>query len=167
MFEYLLMLEGCLIMNVGIIVHSHTGNTLCVAQSLQEKLIEAGHSVNLERVIAVNEDLSAAGNIQLKVAPDISAYDGLIFAAPVHAFSLSPVMSAYLSQLPSLRGKRIGCFVTQQFPYPWMGGNRAIQQMKRICKTKDENIFESGIVNWSHKEREKRIMYVLEKLKGI
>jgi NAD(P)H dehydrogenase (quinone) len=167
MLEYLLMRGGVLIMNVGIIIHSYTGHTLSVAQRLREKLIEAGHSVNLERVTAVNEDPSAAGNIQLKMIPDISAYDGLIFAAPVRAFSLSPVMRVYLTQLPSLSDKRVGCFVTQQLPYPWMGGNRAIKQMKRICKTKGQNIFEAGIVNWSHKEREKKIMHVIEKLKGL
>ncbi|MFZ5986519.1 MAG: flavodoxin family protein [Bacillota bacterium] len=151
-------------MKVGIIVHSHTGNTLAVAQRLKEKLLAKGHSVNLEQVMAVNEDPSAAGNIQLKTVPDISDYDGLIFGAPVRAFSLSPVMKAYLSQLPSLKGKKVGCFVTQYFPYGWMGGTRSVKQMKKFCEAKDENVFAAGIVNWSHKEREKRITDVLERL---
>lgn len=154
-------------MKIGIIVHSYTGNTLSVAQSLQNKLIEAGHSVSIERVMAVNEDPSAAGNIELKVKPDISDYDGVVFAAPVRAFSLSPVMKKYLLQLPSLRGKRIGCYVTQYFPFPWMGGNRAIKQMKSICSTKGEEVIGEGIINWSNKEREKKIIDVVDKLRRL
>jgi flavodoxin len=157
-------MKGVLIMKVGIIVHSHTGNTLTVAQRLKEKLLAGEHSVILEQVMAVNEDHSAAVNIELKSIPDLNAYDGLVFGAPVRGLSLSPVMKAYLSQLPSLEGKKIGCYVTQYFPYPWMGGYRAIKQMRKECEAKGGKVFETGIVNWSHKERESRITDVLEKL---
>lgn len=88
-------------MKIGIIVHSHTGNTLSVAQKIKEKLLTAGHSVNLEQVTAVNEDSVAAGKIQLKTIPDVSTYDILIFGAPVNGFSLSQVMKEYLLQIPS------------------------------------------------------------------
>lgn len=151
-------------MKVGIIVHSHTGNTLSVAERLKEKLHEAGHLVNLEQVIAINEDPSSTGNIQLKTIPDISAYNVLIFGAPVRGFSLSPVMKAYLAQLPEMPGKKIGCFVTQQFPYRWMGGTQAIKQLEKYCETKGKSIYETGIVNWSHKEREEKIIEVINKL---
>ena len=151
-------------MKVGIIVHSHTGNTLAVARRLEENLLAVGHSVNLEQVTAVNEDPSAAGNIQLKKIPDITAYEVLIFGAPVRAFSLSPVMKVYISQLPSLKGKKVGCFVTQHFPHPLMGGNQSIKKMRKLIEAKGENIFGTGIVNWSHKEREEKITNVLEKL---
>jgi flavodoxin len=154
-------------MKIGIIVHSHTGNTLSVAERLKEKLVSAGHWVKLERVTAINEDPSAAGKIQLKENPDTSGYDILIFGAPVRAFSLSPVMKAYLSQLPSLQGKKVSGFVTQQLKYPWMGGNRAITTLKKICAVKSAEMLDTGIVNWSHKEREKRIVEVLEKLSKL
>jgi flavodoxin len=151
-------------MKIGIIIHSHTGNTLAVAQRLKDKLIGAGHLVNLEQVSAVNEDPSAVGNIQLKTIPSIDSYDALIFGAPVRGFSLSPVMKAYLSQLSSLKDRKVGCFVTQHFPYSWMGGNNSIKGMKNICQQKGANVLESGIVNWSHKKRETIISEVLEKL---
>ncbi|MCX7745354.1 MAG: flavodoxin domain-containing protein [Clostridia bacterium] len=154
-------------MKVGIIVHSHTGHTLSVAQRLKDMLAAKGHDVNLEQVTAVNEEPSSGGNTELKTIPDIHAYDVLIFGAPVRAFSLSPVMKVYLSQLRSLKGKKIGCFLTQHFPYSWMGGNRSIKQMKRICEAKGEMVFETGIVNWSHKNRERKINDVLERLMGF
>lgn len=151
-------------MKVGIIVHSHTGNTLSVAQKLKEQLLAAGHSVTLEQVTAVNESPSAGGKIQLKTIPDPSSYDALIIGAPVQGFSLSPVMKVYLSQIPSLKGKKVSCFTTQLFPFAWMGGNRAIEQTKKACKTKGVNISETGIINWSRKDRDRKIRDVIEKL---
>jgi flavodoxin len=153
-------------MKIGIIVYSRTGNTLSVAEKLKGELTAAGHSAILEKVKAVNEDPSAK-SIQLKTIPDTSAYDVLIFGAPVQAFSLSAIMKAYLSQLSSLKGKKVCCFVTQHFPYSWMGGNHSIKQMRKICQDKEGKIFETGIVNWSHKERESRITQVIEKLSRL
>lgn len=153
-------------MKVGIIVHSHTGNTLYVAERLKEELIAQGHFVNLEQVRALQENPSASRNIQLNLIPDITSYDALIFGAPVNGFSLSSVMKAYLKQLPTVKGKKISCFVTQHFPYQWMGGTRSINQIKEICGAKGETIMETGIVNWSHKHREKMIIDVVEKLKN-
>ncbi len=152
------------IMKIGIIIHSHSGNTLSVAQKIKDRLAAAGHSVNLEQVTAVNGDPKEARNVQLKDIPDTSKYDLLIFGAPVWAFSLSPVMKLYLSQLPSMQGKKIGCFVTQQLRFRFMGGNNAISQMKKACQSKGGSIYETGIVNWSHKQREARIEEVVQKL---
>lgn len=154
-------------MKICIIVHSHTGNTLFVAQGLKEVLLTQGHSVIIERVTAYNEEPSARGNIQLKTIPDTSKYDVIIFGAPVRAFSLSPVMKLYLSQIASLRGKKVGCFVTQFFPFAWMGGNHSIIQMRKVCESKGANLFQTGIVNWSRKDRKKKINEVIDKLSKL
>jgi len=151
-------------MKVGIIIHSHTGNTLSVAEKIRDSLLAAGHAVSLERVTAVNEDPKAAGNVQLASIPDTSEYDAVIFGAPVRGLSLSPVMMAYIDQLPPLQGKKAGGFVTQFFPYPIMGGNRAINQMKKACASKGITVSETGIVNWSNRQREKMISDVVCKL---
>ena len=45
-------MEGGLDVKVGIIIHSHTGNTLAVAEKLQERLMEAGHQAEIQRVTA-------------------------------------------------------------------------------------------------------------------
>jgi len=146
---------------VGIIVHSHTGNTLSVAQKLQEALTAAGHFVQLERVTAVNEDPQVR-KVELKSAPDPSPYDTVIFAAPVRAFSLSPVMRQYLAQVPSLKDKAVGCFVTQGFPYPWLGGNRTIRQMVSACEALGGKVLNTCVINWTHKGRETGLAGALE-----
>lgn len=154
-------------MKVGIIVHSHTGNTLNVAKRLKERLEKEGHLVNLERVEAINENPSDAKNVQLKTSPDVLGYDIIFFGAPVWAFSLSSVMSTYLAQLPSLEGKKIGSFITQQLAFTWMGGNRSLKQMNRACQEKGAIIADSGIINWSRKERENNIDRLVERLGRI
>jgi len=151
-------------MNIGIIVHSHTGNTLLVAERLKEKFVAQGHVVILEQVTAVNEDPAAAANVELKAIPDITGYDMIILGAPVRAFSLSPVMLLYLNQLPSLQGKNINCFVTQQLPFAWLGGNRSIKQIKKAIATKNGTVHETGVVNWSSKTREDLITNVIDRL---
>ncbi len=152
-------------MKVGIIVYSSTGNTLSVAQRLKESLLLLGHSVNLEQLNVV-DDKPSSKVIQLVALPDINLYDVIIFASPVRGFSLAPAMKTYLSQISSFQGKKVGAFVTQFFPYPWMGGNRTIEQMEKACEAKGARLFGTGIVNWSHK-RERKISSVLEKLSNF
>jgi len=151
-------------MNIGIIVHSHTSNTLSVAEKLKEKFMADGHLVTLEQVTAVNEDPAAAANVELLAIPDTNGYDMIIFGAPVRAFSLSPVMLLYLNQLPSLQGKKISCFVTQQLPYAWLGGNRSVKQMKKAVIAKNGMVHETGVVNWSSKKREDLITDLIKRV---
>jgi len=131
-------------MNVGIIVHSQTGNTWSVAESIVTRLKKSRHTVEVKRV---GEDFR----------PDISAYDTLILAAPVQAFSLSPIMKIWLKQGPELRGKKVVCFVTEHFPYPWMSGNRAMKQFTRACFAQGADVVATGIVNWSNSRRSEQI----------
>jgi flavodoxin len=157
-------MKGTKFMNIGIIVYSHTGNTLSVAQRLKDRLTGEGNTVAIEQVEAVNEDPRTAVKVVLKTIPDISKYDVLLFGSPVHGFSLAPVMKEYLSQVPSLKGKKVGCFVTHQLPFQWMGGTKTIKQMQGLCEAKGESVYGAGIVNWSSKQREKNIDDVLERL---
>lgn len=153
-----------MIMKIGIIVHSHTGNTYSVAERLKERLMVTGHSLALERVRAFNDEQAKAGSIRLKEVPGISGYDALVFAAPVQGFSLSSVMKAYLTQVPTLKNKKVACFVTEFFPYPWMGGNRAILQMKSLCESKGAEICGTGVINWSSSQRNSMIAQLIERL---
>ncbi len=154
-------------MKIGIIVHSHTGNTLSVAERIRSELVEKGYDVELKRVSAENEDPKAKGPLQLQSAPDAKEFEVLLFGAPVWAFSLSTVMKAYLTQLPSLKGKKVGCFVTHMLPFEWMGGNSAMKQFKELCRKKGAEVFAEAIVNWSSKSRENDIAKATETLGKI
>ncbi|OPZ87978.1 MAG: Flavodoxin domain protein [Firmicutes bacterium ADurb.Bin419] len=151
-------------MKIGIVVYSKTGNTMSVAQKMKQELLTVGHSVNIEQVTAVSEEPKSVEEVQLKNIPDVSGYDVLIFGSPVHAFSLPFIMKAYLAQVTALKGIKVGCFVTQQFPFAWMGGNNAVNQMKKACQSKGGNVFDKGVVNWGHKQREAKISDVIKKM---
>jgi flavorubredoxin len=150
-------------MDIGMIVYSQTGNTYSVAQQLQEKLSTAGHAVSLER-IEVAGDVSPGQPVQFETVPDAGRYDTLVFASPVQAFSLCQAMVEYLKQVPSLQDKKVALLVTEAFPYPWLGGNRAIRQMKKACESKGATVCGSGIVNWMKKRREQQIVEVVDEL---
>lgn len=144
-------------MKIGIILYSYTGNTLAVGEKLKEMLLKKGHEVNLDKIKAIDENPQSRGPIHLTEIPDTIPYDEIIFGAPVRAFSLNPIMKAYLDNLQDLKEKNITCFVTEHFPKAWMGGNQAIKKMKRLVQDKNGNITESGVINWSNAKREEQI----------
>jgi NAD(P)H-dependent FMN reductase len=150
-------------MNRGIIVHSQTEHTFSVAEKLKERLMDLGNEANVERVVTDGEAHPGAKNIRFKELPDVKGYDGLIFGAPVHAFSLSPAMKAYLEQITTLQDKKIACFVTKGMRFKWTGGTRAIGQMKNICRSKGGNVIETGIVIWN-KSRDEQISDLIDKV---
>jgi flavodoxin len=147
-------------MKTGIIIHSHTNNTLSVGQRLADAMLAQGDFVKLERVIAVNEDPNAKEKVQLAAVPDVAAYDYIILGAPVRGFSLSPVMTAYLAALSDLKGKRVACFVTEHFPKPWLGGSRAIKQMVQYISRRGGSVTQTAIINWTNKARETQIQHL-------
>jgi NAD(P)H dehydrogenase (quinone) len=153
-------------MNIGMIVYSQTGNTHSVALKLQEKLAAAGHAVALERVEVIGE-VQPGQPVQFKTLPDAEKYEALVFGSPVQAFSLCQAMVGYLKQVPSLLGKKVACLVTQAFPYPWLGGNRAVRQMTRLCESKGATVCGSGVVNWMKRSREQQIVEVVDRLSGL
>lgn len=140
-------------MNIGIIVYSQTGNTFSVAQKLQEKLHASGHTVTVERIGPVGEERLRTGDVLIEELPDISQYDALVYGSPVQGFTLAPAMKGCLKQFPPFEGKKVACLVTMMFPYSWLGGTRAIRQMRSLCQEKGGTVQGTAIINWASKNR--------------
>lgn len=152
-------------MKTGIIVYSNTGNTLQAAKRLQEAMQKKGQEAELMQVKVSNDKPEAdISRIHLTEKPSAEGYDHLVFASPVWGFSLSGVMKAYLTGLPTLQGRKISLFVTHRLPLPWMGGNNAIRQMKKLCEDKGATITASAVISWNEKRREADIAGMLGKL---
>jgi len=149
-------------MNIGIIIYSHSGHTWSVGEKIKEELLVQGHSVQMEKISAANEDPQSPKQIVLNAIPDLSNYDAVIFGAPVAGFQLSPIMRAYLTQLPALQGRKAACFVTQHLKKKWMGSSRAVKQITRAVEQKGTPIIASGIVQWSSEAREEQIHQVVD-----
>ena len=154
-------------MKIGIIVYSQTGNTLSVATKLKENLSAAGHSATLDEVRVAGERKPGVRKFRLEKLPYVEPYDVLVFGAAVEAFSLSAVMRSYLERIASLKDKKVACLVTQALPYPWLGGNHAVRQMRRLCESKGATVCGSGIVNWMRSRRDERIAAVVDRLSKL
>ena len=131
-----------------IVIYSKTGNTRLVAKQLSERM-----NCELLEVSAVNDDPNILVP-ELINKPDVTEYEHIVFAAPVHGFSLAKIMEAYLKQLPNLEGKIVDLFITHYFPFAWMGGNRALKQMEFIVKSKHASVGKVTSINWTSKKRE-------------
>ncbi len=144
-------------MKIALIIHSNTGNTLSVAEIIKEKLLAGGHDVSIERVASADANQPPASKVVLTAIPDPTLYDAVIFGAPVHAFSVSSVMGTYLYQMPELKNVKAACYVTHQFPFAWLGGNRAVKQMAKACGIKAMVVADTGVVDWSNRKRNEEI----------
>jgi len=153
-------------MNVGIIIYSQTGNTLSVAERLRDKLVSAGHQAHIAPIELQGESAAGPPAVELASVPDPGAYDVVVLASYVEAFSLCRAMQQALSEMGSLQGKRVMGLVTQAFPYRWMGGNRALKQMAKAARAKGGEIEASAVVNWMNKKREQQIVEAVESLSG-
>ena len=155
-------------MNIGIFVNSKTGNTLFVAKKLKDRLAAMGHKADIEKVVAGHDSEMDPGKIVLSNPPSIKGYDMLVFAAPVNGARLAFGMQAYLQSLPSLEGKLLAGFVTEAFPFPWMGGNQAIRGMEKLVQAKGGTLSAAGVVNWMFTGKRKALIAeTIEKIAAI
>ena len=143
-------------MRKGIVIYSKTGNTLGVAKRLSQKM-----NVEVMEVKVENDDPNILVP-KLTQIPDVTTYDHLVFAAPVHGFNLSKAMNVYLNQLPDLTGKTVDLFITHYFPFAWMGGNRTLKQMNMIVESKHAVVNQMTSINWKSKKREFVINQMIE-----
>jgi len=151
-------------MKIGIILHSQTGNTLQVGEKLLEKLRNDGHNVTILRMqnSQKTDSTKRQKEVNLDCMPEVVGYDALIFGGWVEAFQLCTGLTMYLNQLSTIENNNVSCFVTQHFPFSWMGGSNALSKMARILATKGVKIRASGVVNWSNKQREKQTDGLIE-----
>jgi len=143
---------------IGIIIHSHTGNTNLVAEKVRDELEKKGYEVAFHRLKIEGGWHQGIKEIRFEELPDTAAYDALVFGSPVEAFSLSPVMKTYLKDVGMLEGKKIALLVTQHFPSPSLGGNRAVRYMEKACAGRGADVCASAVVNWTNKRKEQQIV---------
>jgi len=151
-------------MKIALIIHSRTGNTLRVAVRIQEKLILLGYSASILCIRPDHEHASDINDIHYASLIDIRDYDGFVVGCPTHGAAMSQPMAAYLKHLRRFDHKKVNCFVTEFFPFPWMGGKRALKQLKEVCFLKGTSVNSSGVVNWFTPNRKDKIEQLSDEL---
>lgn len=157
-------------MKIAIVVNSITGNSLLAAERLKEMYKSLNHDVEIKRIVpSCKEPVSGKDlkNIVLKDIPDLAPFDLVVLGAPVHAFSISAVIKEYVKKVDTIKDKKVMLYVTQSFPFPFLGGNHAINQLKKTCEDKGANVIKTGIVSWAKSKREKDFANLLEEFKAL
>ena len=135
-------------MKKAVIYYSKTGNTEGIAKQLSET-----HGFDLLPIQAASDDPSQL-TVELTQVPSIKDYQHIVFAGPVHAFSISKIMKSYLEQLDTFSDQIVDLYITHHFPFAWLGGNRTLKQMKRLVESKQGIVRKMTSVNWSSKKRQ-------------
>ena len=155
-------------MNIGLIVHSVTGNTLSVAKKLQESLVDAGHTVELKEIKTEGKVSPGEKSVKFAELPSLDGYDALVFGSHTEAFQLEQAMKLYFNQIDNLTGQKVAFISTHQFPFSWMGGNAAINKMKSLCEAKGAHVLGGVVVDWSpEKKRQIKIETAVKTIRKL
>ena len=153
-------------MKVAIILYSGTGNTRGVVERLAVKLRARGHQTEIREITVAGDPGKGADAFQLTSTPRMDDAELVVLASPVMAFSLSPVMKAYLAKAqPPERAVLV--VITQHFPRPWMGGRQALSGIRRTLERAGGSVADSMIVNWTNKAREQQIEEGTDRLAAL
>lgn len=153
-------------MSIGIIVHSNSGHTLRVATELKRRLHEGGHQARMEELKAGAPVQAGTREVIPKTIPRLEGYDTVVLGSPVNGGQMSAVVRGYLSQVPSLEGKRVALLLTHFFPRAW-GARQTIEEMTRVCESKGAYVIGWADVRWPNLRRRRDIGLAVEKLIGL
>ncbi len=136
-------------MNICMMVHSLTGNTMKLAETLADALTKTGHKVT---VIQLQTDVPLKyGSIRQKPRfeitnlPSVAEYDAVCAGGPVWGFGPSPVIFQAIRQLDKPEGKMFLPFTTMGFPFACLGGNNTLKIMGREAAARGAKVL-PGIV---------------------
>ena len=117
-------------MNIGIFVHSQSGHSSAMGMAITKKLRENGHSVDIQLIQTSGRVHPRMKHVELRnEVPDLSAYEAIIVGGPIWAFTASPVVSAFIKEIPGLKGKKALCFTTSDFPTAVSGAKGALKKL--------------------------------------
>ena len=153
-------------MNIGIIVYSHTGHTLHLANEIEARLSKESHNVTLERLRTVVPLSMGATRVDLKTIPAVEQYDALLLGTPVRGGLPSPPVIRFIEQSASFKGKKVGCFATGFFKASW-GQNQTLDRMKELCENKSAEVVGIGSVRWFSFTRKQQITDVSKHLSAL
>ena len=152
-------------MKIQILAHSQTGNTLQVANAIKLNLEPDGHNVILTHIKADDERSLDPDRIKISALPDAKDADLIILGGPVRGFAPSAAVIKTIKGLHGLTGKPVILYVTEFFPFDFMGGKRAIDAMKRLVEGRGGKVVETRILHWYNWGRNLRILKLVHFIK--
>jgi len=114
-----------IIMKIGLVYYSRTGNTRQVAKTLEEKLKEKNAEVDLIEIEHVKRPgFFAAGKASMNQLDlpiknndfDMQKYDVIVVGTPTWAGRPSPFAKVFINKAENIKGKKVAVFGTGMSP---------------------------------------------------
>lgn len=160
-------------MKTAIIYYSFSGNTRRLVKFLRSRLSQAGTVVELNELKPVKEARSffqQGSQAAAKARPallnpplDLNAYDFLIFAGPVWAFTVCPALRTFIGLAVGLEGKKSAGLVTCGSEAP-MFSRGGLKDLEAMLTQAGANIIFSRAIAGIRCANEK---YLTEKLRDL
>ncbi|MEI8349409.1 MAG: NAD(P)H-dependent oxidoreductase [Candidatus Omnitrophota bacterium] len=129
-------------MKVAIIFYSFSGNTKSACLFLKGSLNSNGIAADSIELKPLREERSFFQQgrqafrkhmpLLADVTYDLAAYDFVVFASPVWAFTIAPALRSYLKKAKGLENKKTACFVTHG---SGLGSKKALRELEEILKS--------------------------------
>ena len=141
-----------------IVFYSKTGNTKTVAKEIAQKL-----NIESLEIIASSDDPNQI-RVTLLESPDLTSFDDVILGSPVHGFSIPKIMRSYLDSFQNFKDKTFYLFVTHYFPFPFLGGNQCLKQIKKLIESKQGTVKHMASIEWKSKKKDIKIRTFIERI---
>jgi flavodoxin len=151
-------------MKIGIIIHTQSGHTAHFARAIAAKFNSNGHEAEIEMLRTSGQVSPGSRKFTIKNSPEIEQFDAILFGGPVWAFNASPVIMSYLSNLKSVKNKKVMSFVTMMFPFACMGGKQAIKAMDQELEASGGDVLPGEILQFFFKANPQKLEQAVERI---
>jgi NAD(P)H dehydrogenase (quinone) len=136
-------------MHIGIFVHSQSGHSSAIGMAITGKLREKGHEVDIQLILPAGRVRPRMKHVELRDdVPDMSSYDAIVFGGPIWGFTASPVVTAFIKEIPKLKGKKTLCYSTSGFPTAISGAKRSLNKLNSLLEEIEATVIEGEAVFW-------------------
>jgi flavorubredoxin len=154
-------------MNIGIFIHSQSGHCSAMGMAITHLLREKGNDVDIQLIQPVGKVRPRMKNVTLRTdMPDITPYDALILGGPIWAFTASPVVLAFIKEIPSLKGKKTICFTTSGFPTSISGAKGGLKKLSAELEELGATALEGEAFFWGLWCNKKKMLQAAERICG-
>ena len=136
-------------MHVGIFIHSQSGHSSDMGMAITRKLREKGHEVDILLMKPAGRVRPRKKHVEFREdVPDMSPYDAVVFGGPIWGFTASPVVSAFIKEIPSLKGKKALCFSTSGAPTAISGAKGGMKKLNGLLEEIEATVIEGEAIFW-------------------
>jgi NAD(P)H dehydrogenase (quinone) len=141
--------QGAISMNVGIFIHSQSGNTSSMGMAITMNLRAQGNEVDIQLMKTAGRLKPRMKHVEFRDdSPNMAPYDVVIFGGPIWGFTVSPVVGAFIKEIPELKGKKALCFSTSGFPTAISGARGGLKKMEMLLDGLGATVLESEPFFW-------------------